>query len=71
MFCTKLSVVTKASALVAVTCAVAFLTGCAVTTPPDKTATWSPNKIYAEAKDEAGSGYTAHKRGYFNEDCHS
>lgn len=56
MFCTKLSVVTKASALVAVTCAVAFLTGCAVTTPPDKTATWSPNKIYAEAKDEAGSG---------------
>ena len=56
MLCTKLSVVPKASALVAVACAVAFLAGCAVTAPPDKTATWSPNKIYSEAKDEAGSG---------------
>ena len=30
--------------------------GGSTTTPPDKTATWSPNKIYAEAKDEASSG---------------
>jgi outer membrane protein assembly factor BamD len=32
-----------------------LLAGCA-STPVDPTATWSPNKIYAEAKDEASSG---------------
>lgn len=57
MFCTKLSVVPNASPLVAVACALAFVvSGCAIAPPVDKTATWSPNKIYAEAKDEAGSG---------------
>ncbi len=57
MFSTKLSVVPNASPLVAAVCALAFgLAGCSTTTPPDKTATWSPNKIYAEAKDEASNG---------------
>ena len=32
-----------------------LLAGCA-STPVDPTATWSPNKIYSEAKDEASSG---------------
>jgi outer membrane protein assembly factor BamD len=32
-----------------------FLSACS-STPSDPTATWSPNKIYAEAKDELGSG---------------
>jgi outer membrane protein assembly factor BamD len=35
--------------------ALALLAGCS-STKDDKTATWSPNRIYAEAKDEAGSG---------------
>ena len=57
MFCTKLSVVPNASPLVAVVCALSFVVaGCSSTPAPDKTATWSPNKIYAEAKDEASSG---------------
>ncbi len=30
--------------------------GCASTKSDDKTSTWSPNKIYAEAKDELNSG---------------
>ena len=57
MFSTKLSVVPKASPLVAAVCAlVVVISGCSSTPTPDKTATWSPNKIYAEAKDEASSG---------------
>ncbi len=32
-----------------------LMAGCS-STPEDKTAGWSPNKIYAEAKDEMGSG---------------
>jgi outer membrane protein assembly factor BamD len=57
MFSTKLSVVPNASPLVAAVCALSFLiAGCSTTPEPDKTATWSPNKIYAEAKDEASSG---------------
>jgi outer membrane protein assembly factor BamD len=32
------------------------LLGCSSTSTPDKTANWSPNRIYAEAKDEANSG---------------
>ena len=58
MFSTKLSVLPKASPLVAAVCALAVvvISGCSTTPPIDKTATWSPNKIYAEAKDEAGSG---------------
>ena len=46
----KLSVV---PALLAGT--LALLAGCS-STPEDKTATWSPNKIYAEAKDELNAG---------------
>ena len=57
MSCTKLSVVPTALPLVVTLCALSFVVaGCSTTTPPDKTATWSPNKIYAEAKDEASSG---------------
>lgn len=33
-----------------------WLSGCSTTTPEDATANWSPNKIYAEARDEANSG---------------
>jgi outer membrane protein assembly factor BamD len=33
----------------------ALLAGCS-STPEDKTASWSPNRIYAEAKDELSSG---------------
>ncbi|HEX7890388.1 MAG TPA: outer membrane protein assembly factor BamD [Ramlibacter sp.] len=36
--------------------AAALLAGCASTKEEDKTATWSPNKIYAEAKDEMNGG---------------
>ena len=46
----KLSVL-PAAAIVAA----AVLAACS-STPDDKTATWSPNKIYAEAKDELSSG---------------
>jgi outer membrane protein assembly factor BamD len=35
---------------------VAFLAACSTTPAPDRTEAWSPNKIYAEAKDEASSG---------------
>jgi outer membrane protein assembly factor BamD len=35
--------------------AVALLAGCS-STPEDKTAAWSPNRIYSEAKDELNSG---------------
>lgn len=57
MFSTKLSVVPKASPLIAAVCAlVVVVSGCSSTPEADKTATWSPNKIYAEAKDEADSG---------------
>jgi outer membrane protein assembly factor BamD len=57
MFSTKLSVVPNAMPLFAAVCSLSFLiAGCSSTPAPDKTATWSPNKIYAEAKDEASSG---------------
>lgn len=57
MFSTKLSVVPGALPLVAAVCALSFLVaGCSSTPEADRTASWSPNKIYAEAKDEAGSG---------------
>lgn len=36
--------------------AAALLAGCSSTPEDDKTAAWSPNKIYAEAKAEADSG---------------
>lgn len=51
MFRAKLSV---ASALF-LTGVVSLLVGCS-SAPVDKTATWSPNKIYAEASDEMKSG---------------
>jgi len=47
----KLSVVCACS----LTSAVLLLSGCS-STPTDQTADWSPNKIYAEAKDELSSG---------------
>jgi len=47
----KLSVVCAWS----LTGAALLLAGCS-STPEDKTATWSPNKIYAEAQDEMRSG---------------
>jgi outer membrane protein assembly factor BamD len=57
MFYTKLSVVPKALPLVAAVCALSFVVvGCSSTPVADRTASWSPNKIYAEAKDEASSG---------------
>jgi outer membrane protein assembly factor BamD len=36
--------------------AASVLAGCSSLKEPDKTATWSPNRIYAEAKDELNSG---------------
>lgn len=57
MFSTKLSVVPGALPLVAAICALSFIvSGCSSTPDVDRTAAWSPNKIYAEAKDEASSG---------------
>ncbi|MES2412625.1 MAG: outer membrane protein assembly factor BamD [Pseudomonadota bacterium] len=54
MFSTKLSVVPTASPLIAaLVCFV--MAGCA-SKPIDQTSTWSPNRIYAEAKEEANSG---------------
>ncbi len=38
-----------------VLCTAALLSACS-STPKDATADWSPNRIYAEAKDEMGSG---------------
>ena len=51
MFRAKLSVPTW----IALSAAALLAAGCS-STSVDKTANWSPNKIYAEAKDEAGSG---------------
>lgn len=57
MFSTKLSVVPNALPLVAAVFALSFVVaGCSSTPAPDPTASWSPNKIYSEAKDEANSG---------------
>lgn len=51
MFRAKLSV----PSWIALSTAALLAAGCSSTTV-DKTANWSPNRIYAEAKDEAGSG---------------
>ncbi|RYG09636.1 MAG: outer membrane protein assembly factor BamD [Burkholderiales bacterium] len=57
MFPVKLSVVPHASPVAAVLLVISLgLAGCASKAPVDPTTSWSPNKIYAEAKDEAGSG---------------
>ena len=52
MFRAKLSVVPGWLAL----CAAAWLVAGCSTTETDKTANWSPNRIYSEAKDEIDSG---------------
>ena len=56
MFLTKLSVVTSSSFVskLALT-ALVFASGCS-TTPIDPTGSWSPNKLYSEAKEESRSG---------------
>ncbi|RRH90443.1 outer membrane protein assembly factor BamD [Variovorax beijingensis] len=51
MFRAKLSV----PSWIALSAAALLVAGCS-STSVDKTANWSPNRIYAEAKDEAGSG---------------
>ena len=51
MFRAKLSV----PAWIALSAAAVLAAGCS-STSVDKTANWSPNRIYSEAKDEAGSG---------------
>jgi outer membrane protein assembly factor BamD len=51
MLLAKLSVVCACS----ITAAALLLAGCS-STPEDKAANWSPNKIYTEAKDELSSG---------------
>lgn len=57
MFFIKLSAASKMLRLPAVLGAVCLVAaGCSTTPTPDKTANWSPNRIYAEAKDEANSG---------------
>lgn len=57
MFSTKLSVVPATPPFVAALLACVFvLSACSSTTVKDPTAAWSPNKIYAEARDEANSG---------------
>ncbi len=56
MFTCKLSVLLKRPALaLAVTGFGLVLTACS-TAPVDPTGNWSPNKLYAEAKEEASSG---------------
>ena len=52
MFFNKLSVVPVATTLAALSL---LLAGCS-SKPVDPTGTWSPNKLYSEAKDEARSG---------------
>jgi outer membrane protein assembly factor BamD len=45
------------SALRVISCtSLTFLAACSSTPAPDRTDAWSPNKIYAEGKDEAKSG---------------
>ena len=57
MLFSELSTASKAvtlTALAAMFCVV--VTGCGTTAPIDRTANWSPSRIYSEAKEEAGSG---------------
>lgn len=56
MFSTKLSVVPAARPAAAAMLACALALSACSSTVKDPTAAWSPNKIYAEAKDEASSG---------------
>ncbi len=52
----KLSVVMNVSSGAALVLVAAFLLAGCSTKPIDPTGTWSPNKIYSEAKDESRSG---------------
>ncbi|MES2980349.1 MAG: outer membrane protein assembly factor BamD [Pseudomonadota bacterium] len=56
MLPTKLSAVIAAQRAGVLFALAALMAGCASTKVVDPTANWSPNKIYAEAKDEASSG---------------
>ena len=57
MFFIKLSAAPKALRLTTILGTVCVLAaGCSTKPSPDRTANWSPNRIYAEAKDEANSG---------------
>lgn len=57
MFSTKLSVVPAPSPFTAILLAcIVGLSACSSTAVKDPTAAWSPNKIYAEARDEANAG---------------
>lgn len=57
MFFVNLSAATKDVARSVIFGSVCVISaGCTTTPTPDKTANWSPNRIYAEAKDEASSG---------------
>ncbi|WP_372826575.1 outer membrane protein assembly factor BamD [Polaromonas sp.] len=56
MFSTKLSVVPATPPLAAALLACVFVLSACSTPVKDPTAAWSPNKIYAEARDEASSG---------------
>ena len=57
MFFIKLSAASRMPQLTAMIGAICLVVaGCSTTPTPDKTANWSPNRIYAEAKDEANSG---------------
>ena len=57
MFFIKLSAASRMFLRIAILGAVCLTAaGCSTTPTPDKTANWSPNRIYAEAKDEASSG---------------
>ena len=57
MFFVKLSAVSKMPRLTAIFGTFCLLVaGCSTAPVTDRTANWSPNRIYAEAKDEASSG---------------
>lgn len=56
MFSLKLSVFPGASLLAPVVASICLFLAACTSTPVDPTSTWSPNKLYAEAKDEATSG---------------
>lgn len=55
MYCVKLSVLTRTSKVVLTLSTTLMFAACA-NKPVDPTSGWSPNRIYAEAKDEARSG---------------
>ncbi len=56
MFFSKLSVVPATRPAAAAMLACAFVLSACSSSVKDPTANWSPNKLYAEAKDEANSG---------------